>query len=192
MDARVVQVDGGAGDGGAAFVRERVVPTLRGEDGSEGILHVADREGGRGYSITFWRDSGALEATNPTAADLREEAGGQGYDVSLLGQFNVDVLEIGGGEPQVARVVRFTGGPDLGSFIRDKVSPTYQGLDGYVGVLGLRGEGNGIGISLWASDEAFDAAEDAMRQVGQSMEEAGYQRESLERLAVEMAELPSG
>ena len=192
MDARVVQVDGGAGDGGAQFVRDRVMPSLADDDGFEGMLHVADRDSGRGYSITFWRDSGSLEATNDTAAQLREEAQGEGYDVSLVGQFRVDVLETVGGEPQVARLVRFSGGPDLASFIREQVSPVYQGSDGYVGVLGLSGQGTGIGVSLWASDEAFDAAEDAMRQVGQSMEEAGYKRESLERLSVESAQLPTG
>lgn len=191
MDARVTQVDGGPGDGGAAFIKERVLPAVRDQDGFEGALHVADRDSGRGYSILFWRDSDALKATDELAASLRQEAQGQGYEPSLLGQFSVDVLEVGGGEAQVARFVRFSGGPDLASFIREQVSPAYQGRDGYVGVLGLRGDGGGIGVSLWASDQAFDGAQDAMRQVGESMEAAGYQRESLERLAVGTAELPS-
>jgi heme-degrading monooxygenase HmoA len=191
MDARVVQVDGGSGDGGAQFVRDRVVPSLADDDGFEGMLHVVDRDSGRGYSVTFWRDSGALEATNPAAAQLRDEAQGEGYDVSLVGQFHVDPCEASG-DPQLARVVRFSGGPDLGEFIRDTVSSTYGGVDGYLGVIGLRADdGNGIGISLWANEQAFEAAGDAMREVGQSMEEAGYQRDSLERLAVERAQLPS-
>ena len=193
MDARVVQVDGGAGDGGAQFVRDRVIPSLRDDEGLEGILHVADPDSGRGYSITFWRDSASLEATNDTAATLRDEAAGEGFDVSLVGQFRVEAFEVSGGDPQLARVVRFSGGPDLGDFIRDTVSSIYGGVDGYLGVMGLRADdGKGIGISLWASDEAFAAAEGAMQQVGQALEDAGFAREGLEKAAVETAQLPSG
>ncbi len=190
MDARVTQVEGGPGDGGEKFIRERVLPGVRERDGFEGALNVVDRDSGRGYSILFWRDSEALKATDELAASFRDEAQGQGYEPSLLGQFEVVALDTSGGDPQVARLVRTSGGGDMASFIREQVSPTYQDRDGYLGVIGMSAGDQGIGISLWASDEAFDGAEDAMQQVGQALEGAGFQREGLERLAVAISELP--
>jgi heme-degrading monooxygenase HmoA len=191
MKVRVHQVEGGPGDGGASFLRDRVQPMLRSLDGCEGIVGLT-ADGGRGVSMTLWRDEQAMQATEDQAASLRAEAEQQGYRVSVLGRFSVEVLELRGGDPQAARFVRWSGSGDVKALVNDKVSPAYGPLDGFCGLFVGSGEGEGFGVSLWTGRTAIDNARDTTSQLPGWLSEAGFSLDSVEACDVAVCDVRQG
>jgi len=172
MKVRITQVDGGPGDGGASFIRERVQQTLRAADGCEGLIAVA-ADDGRGYSITLWRDEQAMQASEDLAASLRAEAEQRGYRPSILGRFDAQALEMRGGDPRAARFVRFTGGGDVKQMMRDRIVPALAALDGFCGVMAATTQDGGVGVSVWTSREAIDNARETTSRLPDWLQEAG-------------------
>jgi heme-degrading monooxygenase HmoA len=191
MKVRVHQLEGGLGDGGASFIRERVQPMLQSLDGCEGIVAVIG-DGGRGISVTLWRDEHAMQATEDAAASLRAEAEQQGYRVSILGRFACEALEMRGGVAQAARVVRWSGSGDTKALLRDKVIPAYEPLDGFCGLLVGSEEAGGIGISLWASRTAIDNARDTTSRIPEWLSAGGFSLDSVEACDVAVCEVKQG
>ena len=190
MHSRITEVGGGPGDGGSSFVQERVLPGFESEDGFEGLILLVG-EGGRGISVVLFRDQDALEATDEQAAGFRSEASDRGYEVNLVGTFEVVGSDIRGGDPKAARFLRLSGGGDIGSAFRDTVIPTFGAVDGYLGAIAGTSDGSGFGMSVWRDEASRDGATDAIRQAREAMAAAGVNIDSVEELAVGIAKLPA-
>lgn len=189
MNCRITEVSGGPGDGGLGFVQENVLPGFQSEDGFEGLLLLTG-EGGRGVSVALFRDQDALEATNEQAAGFRSAAADQGYEVNLVGAFEVVGEEFRGGDPKAARFLRFSGDGDLGAVFRDNVNPIFGAVDGFLGAAAGTGDAGGFGLSLWQDAAARDGATDAISQIREAIESAGITVDSAEELSVGIAQLP--
>jgi hypothetical protein len=191
MKVRVTQVESGSGDGGASFVRERAQPTLRSADGCEGLIAVT-ADGGRGYSITLWRDEQAMEATEDLAAGLRAEAEQQGLSPSIFGRFDAQALEMRGGEPHAARFVRFSGSGDLKGMMRDKVVPALSSREGFCGLMAASTQDGGIGVSLWSSRQAIEDAREITERLPGWLSESGMTLDSVEVCDVAVCDVMQG
>jgi hypothetical protein len=188
MHSRITEVAGGSGDGGSSFVQEKVLPGFDSADGFEGLVLLVG-EGGRGISVALFRDQDAVEATDEQAAGFRGEASDRGYEINLIGTFEVVGSDIRGGDPKAARFLRVSGG-DLGAVFRDTVIPTFGALDGYLGAIAGTSNGSGFGMSLWRDEASRDGATDAISQIRDAMGAAGVNIDSAEELSVRIAQLP--
>ena len=71
----------------------------------------------------------------------------------------------------LARVTTFEGSPDqvdeLASYAAERVLPALSELDGFNGLLGLadRQSGRVLAVSLWETEEAMRASEEAVDQI---------------------------
>ena len=191
MKVRVTLVEGGPGDGGASFIRERVQQTLRSADGCEGLITLTTDDG-RGYSITLWRDDQAMQGSEDMAASLRTESEQQGYQSSVVGRYTMEALELRGTDAQASRFVRWSGSGDAGQLVRDKVGPAYGQLDGFRGLCVFSDERSGVGVSLWASRAAVDAARDTTGQLPGWLQETGFSLESVEVCDVALCDVQQG
>ena len=189
MHCRITEVAGGPGDGGSSFIQEKVLPGFESEDGFEGLVLLVG-DGGRGISVALFSDQDALGATDEQAAGFRSEASDRGYEVSLLGAFEIVGSDIRGGDPAAARFLRLTGG-DIGPVFRDTVIPTFGAVDGYLGAIAGTSNGSGFGMSLWRDEASRDGATDAIRQIREAMGAAGVTIDSAEELSVGIARLPA-
>jgi heme-degrading monooxygenase HmoA len=52
--------------------RTQVVPGVRAEPGSDGVLLLLDREGGQALTITLWEDEQAMRASEERRAALQQ------------------------------------------------------------------------------------------------------------------------
>jgi heme-degrading monooxygenase HmoA len=78
-----------------------------------------------------------------------------------------------------ARVTTLQGSPDSvdagTASVRDEVLPAARGMAGFMGMIALgdRSTGKMIGITLWESEDAMRASEEAANQLRQSAADAG-------------------
>jgi hypothetical protein len=189
MHSRITEVAGGPGDGGSSFVQEKVLPGFESADGFEGLVLLVGK-GGRGISVALFRDQDAVEATGEEAAGFRNEASNRGYEVNLVDTFEVVGSDVRGGDPRAARFLRLSGGGDLGAVFRDTVIPTFGAVDGYLGAMAGASDESGFGMSLWRDEASRDGANDAISQAREAMAAAGVNIDSVEELAVGIAQLP--
>jgi hypothetical protein len=189
MHSRITEVAGGPGDGGSSFVQEKVLPGFESADGFEGLVLLVG-EGGRGISVALFRDQDAVDETGAQAAGFRSEASDRGYEVNLVGTFEVVGSDVRGGDPTAARFLRLSGGGDLGAVFRDTVIPTFGAVDGYLGAIAGTSDGSGFGMSLWRDEASRDGATDAISQAREAMAAAGVNIDSVEELSVGIAQLP--
>ena len=189
MHTRITEVAGGPGDGGLSFVQENVLPGFEPADGFEGLVLLV-AESGDGISVALFRDQDAVEATDEQAAGFRSEASARGYEVNLVGTFEVVGSDIRGGDPKAARLLRLSGGGDLGAVFRDTAIPTFGAVDGYLGAIAGASDGSGFGMSLWRDEASRDGATDAISQIREAIVAAGVNIDSVEELSVGIAQLP--
>ncbi len=80
MWARVTTLQGPAGQSAddleknTQILREQALPAARELPGFKGLLSLADRESGRGITITLWEDEAALRNTEEQANRIRSQA----------------------------------------------------------------------------------------------------------------------
>jgi len=189
MHSRITEVAGGPGDGGLSFVQEKVLPGFESADGFEGLVLLVG-EGGRGISVVLFRDQDAVEATGEEAAGFRSEASDRGYEVNLVGTFEIVGSDIRGGDPTAARFLRLGGGGDLGTAFRNTVIPAFGAVDGYLGAIAGTSDESGFGMSLWRDEASRDGATDAISQAREAMAAAGVKIDAVEELSVRIAQLP--
>jgi hypothetical protein len=189
MHSRITEVAGGPGDGGLSFVQEKVLPGFGSADGFEGLVLLVG-EGGRGVSVVLFRDQDAVEATGEEAAGFRSEASDRGYEVNLVGTFEIVGSDIRGGDPTAARFLRLGRGGDLGAAFRDTVIPAFGAVDGYLGAIAGTSDESGFGMSLWRDEASRDGATDAISQAREAMAAAGVGIDAVEELSVGIAQLP--
>jgi hypothetical protein len=60
-------------DQGINYIRESVLPSVRPDEGLEGVYHLVDRQSGKAISITLWESEEAMRATEEEANQLRAE-----------------------------------------------------------------------------------------------------------------------
>ena len=94
------------------------------------------------------------------------------------------------------RVSTFEGSPEqvaeLTRFAREQVLPALEGLDGFSGILGLvdRQSGKVIAVTLWESEEALRASEEAANRLRDEGAEAANETiTGVERYEVTFAEI---
>jgi heme-degrading monooxygenase HmoA len=97
-----------------------------------------------------------------------------------------------------ARVSIFEGSPDqieeMLSQAREQVLPRARQMDGFKGLIALgdRQSGKTLGITLWESEEAMRASEEAANQMRQESAEAGGEQiAGVERYEVGLFEVES-
>lgn len=73
-------------DGAIAYIRDEVLPVVRGMDGNVGLSMLADRDSGRSIVTSAWESEAAMHASAEHLRPMRE-----GYTEMMGGQ--VDVLE---------------------------------------------------------------------------------------------------
>jgi heme-degrading monooxygenase HmoA len=95
-----------------------------------------------------------------------------------------------------ARVSTFEGDPEqvdeLTRYAEEQVVPALRGLDGFNGVLGFadRQSGKVLAVTLWESEQAMRASEEAANQLrDESAEAASETIAGVERYEVTFAEL---
>jgi heme-degrading monooxygenase HmoA len=69
MHARVMHVELGDVDRGAAFVRDKIVPSARQQPGIVAAYWLADRGTGRGLAVTIWESEDAMLAADQVARE---------------------------------------------------------------------------------------------------------------------------
>ncbi|HEX9887889.1 MAG TPA: hypothetical protein VGA69_00300 [Nitriliruptorales bacterium] len=97
MWARISTYEGApeAIDPSTAYVRESILPKVRGIPGYRGIYAVADRTSGRTMSITLWDSEEALRASEADADRLRNESTEQADgSVVSVERFEVTLSEL--------------------------------------------------------------------------------------------------
>jgi len=94
------------------------------------------------------------------------------------------------------RVSTFEGSPEqvdeLTRYAREQVLPALEGLDGFSGILGLADRQNGkvVAVTLWESEEAMRASEEAANRIRDESAEATSETiASVERYEVTFAEI---
>jgi heme-degrading monooxygenase HmoA len=97
-----------------------------------------------------------------------------------------------------ARVSIFEGSPDqIDEMLRqaqEQVLPSARQMDGFKGLIALgdRQRGKTLGITLWESEEAMRASEEAANRMrGETAEASGEQIASVERYEVGLFEIES-
>jgi hypothetical protein len=69
MHARVIRVELGDVERGIAFVRDRIVPAARQQQGIVAAHWLVDRAGGRGLAVTIWDSQTAMLAADAAARE---------------------------------------------------------------------------------------------------------------------------
>ena len=94
------------------------------------------------------------------------------------------------------RVSTFEGSPEqvdeLTRYAREQVLPALEGLDGFSGILGMADSQNGkvVAVTLWESEEAMRASEEAANRIRDESAEATSETiASVERYEVTFAEI---
>lgn len=97
MHARVTTVKGPpeSVDQATQVIREQVLPRARELPGFQGILSLADRKTGDGFSLTFWESEEAMAASDEAADAMRGQAVGaiEGSEVVSVERYEVTIDE---------------------------------------------------------------------------------------------------
>jgi hypothetical protein len=86
MFARLTRYAGASPDAidEALEAKKRVLPTEYGQtEGMKGTVFLVDRESGEILVMSLWESAGAMSASEPDAARLREEVTGAGETASV-------------------------------------------------------------------------------------------------------------
>ena len=75
MYARISTVEGDASkiDDAVAVINEKIIPTLKDQDGFTAVNFLADRSTGKLVGVAFWQDEAALEGSAEAVGPMRNE-----------------------------------------------------------------------------------------------------------------------
>ena len=97
MHARVTLVQGAPekADDGISQFKELAVPLIKDAAGFKGALLLADRQSGKGLSITLWETEDDMKATEEAVRGAREEtARSMGGQAPVVESYEVAVYEM--------------------------------------------------------------------------------------------------
>jgi heme-degrading monooxygenase HmoA len=182
MYARVTTVEGQADrlDEGIRTFQEQTVPFLQGQAGFQNAYLLVDRQRGRALAVSLWESSGAMQQTEETIAQQRQQVAQQmGASTPTVERYEVPVSQ-GSAPAQAARVTSGSGSPermdDTVRLYQEQQVPGMRQQPGFAGALLLmdRQSGKGISLTLWDSMEAaqaFERVSEGMRaQATQTMQ----------------------
>ena len=97
MFGRITRLEGSPDqiEQGTDYIRQTILPAARQIDGFRGVLNLADREGGKGMTITLWETEEAMRASEEAGDRLREEAANAlGATVVGVERYEVTLSEV--------------------------------------------------------------------------------------------------
>lgn len=157
-------------DGGIAYLRDEVLPELRGQNGFRGLTASANRETGEVGILGLWDTLDDLEASNSTIVKVRDATmkvlGGE-ISVVIMEQVVAEVAAPRDFVGCSLRLVRIEMSPAIVNeqvkFFESMVVPELKSTPGFVAVRTMVDRGTGAGMvgTVWADEEAMRAAEGA-------------------------------
>ncbi|MGY1690422.1 antibiotic biosynthesis monooxygenase [Geodermatophilus sp. SYSU D01105] len=174
MYARSTTIQGNpqAMDEGISYVRDEVMPLVRGMDGCIGLSMLADRASGRCIVTTAWRDADAMHASAEGVRSSRERAGQIFGGQPEVREWEIAVLHRAHEAPEGAwtRVTWIRGEPDQMDSTIDayrmvyvpRMEEEYRGFCS-MSVLVSRAEGMGVSAVTFESRAAMEAAREQAR-----------------------------
>ena len=152
-------------DGGIDFVRDELMPAVRGMDGCVGLSLLADRDSGMCIVTTSWRDRETMQASAEGVRSMRERA------VQVFGgEYEVQEWEVSAMHRRheahhgaCARVTWIRGEPDgmehaIDAF-RMSLMPRLDDLAGFCSVSLMTHPAEGMAVSAVTYDSREDMVE---------------------------------
>jgi heme-degrading monooxygenase HmoA len=149
-------------EAGIAYVRDRVMPLLKGLEGYVGLSLLADRSSGRCITTSAWESEEAMRASAPAVQDVRSRAAEIfGGGTPTIEEWDIAVLhrEREAGEGACVRVTWANVNPDQvdsGIEVFRAALPAMQELEGHCSASLLVNRATGRGVSSVAY-ESVDA-----------------------------------
>jgi heme-degrading monooxygenase HmoA len=156
-------------DGGVQFLREKVVPILKGQKGYRGITASADRSAGVVTILSLWETEADQEASDRALAEVRQEG-----SAIVGGDLTVETFEQLAGEvasqPQpgsALMVTRISMDPskvdENAAFFKSEIVPQIKANDGFLALRNMinRKTGEGLVGIAWRDQTAMKAADAA-------------------------------
>ncbi len=155
----------------ARVYREQMVPTMQQQPGFLYAVFLANRESGKGVSVTVWESEEAARASEAQAQQMRTQAT-QTMNIQQAPTIELYELAVAEGEAegQFTRVTRVEGRPgQLEAGIRtyqEQTLPVLRQQPGFArAYLAVdRQSGKAISFSVWESEEAMRRSEQAIAQ----------------------------
>jgi heme-degrading monooxygenase HmoA len=171
-------------DAGVAFLRDKVVPELKGQKGFRGLTASGNRTTGDFGILGLWDSLEDLNASDSAVSKLRQEA-----MAAIGGEISVETMEQMVGEvarPQdlvgsPLRIVRVKMDPakvdDHVAFFRSDVLPELKAAPGFLAVRNMvdRSTGEGVVGTIWADDDSMKASEATAEERRQRAADRGVQ-----------------
>jgi heme-degrading monooxygenase HmoA len=169
MFARVNNVTGAKDiDAGVAFLRDKVLPEVQGQQGFRGLTMSGNRSTGEVGILGLWATLEDLEASGSTVSKLRKEAmdvlGGE-ITVATMEQVVAEVTQPEDMVGRPLRIVRVKMDPakvdEHVAFFRSDVLPEIKAAPGFVAVRNFidRKTGNGNVGTTWTDEASMRAGE---------------------------------
>src|SRR5438128_5968499 len=153
-------------DEGMKRIKEIVIPQVKKLEGFKGGFWLIDRTTLKGFGVTLFADEAALRATEGASAKIRAQAP-PGVKITGVEQYEVVASIPVQGQVRAGRVTRFEGPLEqmekLIKYTNETVVPAAKKLQGLKGGywLGDRKNGKGFALTLFESESALRASEDA-------------------------------
>jgi len=185
MFVRVNTVTGAKNmDAGVEFLRDKVVPEVKGQKGFRGLTASGNRSTGDFGILSIWETLEDLKASESAVSKLRQQAIG-----AIGGEISVTTMEQVVGEvarPQnlvgcPLRIVRVKMDPatidDTIAFFRSDVLPEMKAAPGFVAVRNLvdRSTGESVVGTIWADEDSMRSSEVAAEARRQRAADRGVQ-----------------
>jgi heme-degrading monooxygenase HmoA len=184
-------------DDGIAYVRDEVLPMIRGIDGCIGLSMMVDRTTGRCIATSAWETEEAMRASDEQLSAVRERAG-----EILGGSPEVEEWEIGGlhrdhrtTEGACTRVSWMDGEPGRSDRMIEVfrgVMPTLDSWDGFcsASLMINRSTGGAVITTTWDSQEALEQSRPLADQTrAKAAEDSGSRIAAVQEFELAIAHL---
>jgi len=155
-------------DAGVAYLKDKVVPEIRGQRGFRGLTVSGNQSTGDLGILTLWDTREDLEASESSVSKLRQEAmkaiGGQ-ISISIMEQVFADVVapqDLTGHPLRIQQVKMDPARVDEHvAFFKSTVAPEIKATPGFLAVRNMldRSTGEGTVGTIWADEASMRAAE---------------------------------
>jgi heme-degrading monooxygenase HmoA len=171
-------------DAGVEFLRDKVVPEVRGQKGFRGLTASGNRSTGEFGILSIWESIEDLKASESTVSKLRQQAiAAIGGEISVATMEQV-VAEVAKPQNLVGcplRLVRATMDPakvdETIAFFRSDVLPEIKAAPGFLAVRNLvdRSAGESVVGTIWSDEDSMRSAEVAAEARRQRAADRGVQ-----------------
>lgn len=167
--------------------------------GGLGMSNLLDRQSGKCYAITWWKDAESARVTDTAANQIREQFRQTlGAEITDVHTYEVTVEEaMREPPPRAARVTPAQADisrlDEITRWTESQLLPTYRAQSGFSGwhTLTDRQTGKSLIISLWADEAAMTATNTLLDQSrARGAQEMGLQFEPTERCELSLGTTP--